>query len=228
MSATLDYDAPLIKICGCTDADNAGAIASMGVDYIGLNFYAPSPRSVDLARARELAFAVRSSNPETQLVGVFVQAELTAMVEIAAALRLNVVQLHGGEGPEVINAVRRLTGAAVWNAAHVTVPFVPDAFAARVAAADAMVFDSPSRGFGGSGQPFDWEATAQLPQTRVPRMVLAGGLRADNVQHAMAVLQPWAVDTASGVEASPGIKDITKVSAFLTAVRTAPGYTPRP
>lgn len=227
MSAVLDYDAPLIKICGCTDADNAGAIASMGVDFIGLNFYAPSPRSVTLERAREIAFAVRSSNPETQLVGVFVQAELAAMVEIAAALRLNVVQLHGGEGPEQIIDVRRLTGAAVWNAAHVTGGAF-EAFAARIAAADAMVFDSPSRGFGGSGQTFDWEATARLPQTRVPRMVLAGGLRADNVQRAMAVLQPWAVDTASGVEASAGIKDIAKVSAFITAVRTAPGYTAQP
>jgi phosphoribosylanthranilate isomerase len=207
---------PLIKICGVTGADNAAGVAAAGVDFIGLNFWAPSKRSITLLQSMDIAAAIRHANHNVKLVGVFVDQPLSEIVEFAKQVRLDVIQLHGIENKQQIIAVRDATGCAVWKVAY------PEHVAHLVADADAVVLDTPSQNRGGSGQTFDWRKTAKFKQTTVCRLVLAGGLNASNVVEAITVLSPWCVDTASGVESSPGVKDLTSVRAFVSAVRSAP------
>ncbi len=209
----------VIKICGVTLADDAARISAAGADYIGFNFWEKSKRYLAPERGATLAAAARAAGP-AQVVGVFVDAGVDEITAIMAMVDLDVIQLHGSETPEDLTAVAAATKRPVWKA--IAAGSRADIDRLETWPADAIVLDTPSAGRGGSGETFDW-ALAREARERTPArlLVLAGGLRSDNVAAAIATVNPWAVDVASGVEAGPGIKDAAKITAFVAAVRAA-------
>jgi phosphoribosylanthranilate isomerase len=207
-----------IKVCGVTTVDDAAMVAAAGVDYLGLNFWSGSRRRVDVATAHALAAAARAAGA-VSIVGLFVDADPEDVAVTAAAVGLDAVQLHGDEDAVVLAAIAR-TGVAVWKA--VSVAGAADIDGVARVPVTTVLLDAPSPGRGGSGQRFDW-ALARQAVERYPehQIALAGGLTADNVAEAIAAVQPWAVDVASGVERAPGVKDPDRVRAFVAAVVAA-------
>jgi phosphoribosylanthranilate isomerase len=209
-----------VKICGLTLADNAATVAALGVDYLGLNFLPQSKRFLEPRRGPELAAAARGAGP-VKLVGVFVNASLDHLMALHGAIGFDVVQLHGDESPDEVAEVAARLGAAIWKA----VPVEASATAAwrqPWPAAAAILLDAPGAGRGGSGVTVDGELARQVRLLHPGHhLILAGGLRPENVAAAICSLRPWAVDTASGVESSPGVKDPARVRSFLHAARTA-------
>src|SRR5437588_3333068 len=206
---------PKIKFCGITTLDDARLAADAGAWAIGLIFWEGSPRRCDPAMATEIATAMKR---RVEVVGVFVNPTLDELARTADAVGLSAVQLHGEEGPAFCAEAARRTGCRVIKAARVRsradiqglVPFHTD----------YHLLDSHVAGLrGGSGETFEWEL-ARAHRGAVP-MILSGGLRPENVAEAIAVLQPFAVDVASGVESAPGRKDPAKLRAFAEAVRAA-------
>jgi phosphoribosylanthranilate isomerase len=208
-----------IKICGVTLPEDAARIAALGVDFVGLNFWPRSKRRIDAARAAGVAAAVRGAGP-AQIVGVFVDATAAELAAVLAQVDLDVIQLHGAETPEDAAAVARAAGRPVWKAIAAGAP--ADLERLEAWPVDAILLDTPTPGKGGSGVAFDW-SLARAARLRHParRLVLAGGLHPGNVAGAIAAVEPWAVDVASGVEAAPGVKDAGKLAAFVAAAREA-------
>jgi phosphoribosylanthranilate isomerase len=222
------FTAPMfrIKICGITNIADALAAAAAGADAIGLNFYAESPRYVERSRAA----SIRDALPRGVLaVGVFVNHSADSICETCAQLKLNLAQLSGREPPEL------LAELAARGAPPVMPTLRSDGQGAaplrsyidachRLGALPRMVlFDSfdPAR-FGGTGRVADWALAAECRLSGdCPPMVLAGGLRPENVAEAIHTVRPYAVDTASGVESSPGQKDAEKIGRFVAAARAA-------
>ena len=206
-----------IKICGVTQADDAARVAGAGVDYIGLNFWPTSKRYLAPERAPEIAAAARAAGP-ARMVGVFVNASPGHIAAIARDVALDVIQLHGDEPSEEAVAVARATGCAVWKAIAVGEARDLERFDAWPV--EAVLLDAPAVGRGGAGKVFDWNLAREARRLYPARsFVLAGGLGPHNVAAAIEAVAPWAVDVASGVEASPGIKDAAKLAAFVAAVR---------
>jgi phosphoribosylanthranilate isomerase len=212
-----------IKICGVTLADDAARIAAAGVEYIGLNFWPRSRRYLDPARAPLVAAVARAGRDDAPIgvVGVFVDEDPDVIAALVAAVPLDVIQLHGDETADEAAAIGRRCGRPVWKA--VAIAGAPELHGLAGWPAEALVLDAPTPGRGGGGRPFDWAlgAAAVARLGGAPRVVLAGGLRPDNVAAAIAQVGPWAVDVASGIEAGPGIKDPAKLAAFVAAVRGA-------
>jgi phosphoribosylanthranilate isomerase len=202
---------PAIKFCGFTRTEDAWAAADAGAAAVGFVFAASSPRAVTPETARTIG---RTLPPFLQRVGVFVDAPAAEVRAIAAFAELDVVQLHGGESvqdaatvwPRVIKALARgrdlVEQAQDWS----------DEVTLLV---DAATGAAP----GGTGELADWPAAAVLARGR--RVVLAGGLTADNVGQAIRVVRPYAVDVSSGIETRPGIKSASLMRAFAWAVEAA-------
>jgi phosphoribosylanthranilate isomerase len=207
-----------VKICGLTRLQDAELAVQMGAWAIGMIFYEGSARRCSLAQAQAISQALRR---KTQVVGVFVNESLPRVVEIAEQMQLAIVQLHGDEGPSFCAEVARRTGAKVCKAAQVA--DAGDVRAIERFRVDFHLLDASSEtGLrGGTGAVFDWTLLAHR-RSRVP-LILGGGLTAGNVAQAVATVRPFAVDVASGVESSPGIKDETKMRAFFDAVKGAAG-----
>lgn len=198
-----------VKICGVLRGDDALA----GIDYLGLNFWPRSKRYASLDVAAAVAVTTTA-----ELVGLFVDQSLEDIRRALDAVPLRVIQLHGDETPEDVARIQHATELAVWKA--IPIGSAADLDGLDRWPADALLLDAPTPGRGGAGVVFDWTLAARARE-RYPdrRFILAGGLHPGNVAEAIAVVQPWAVDVASGVEASPGHKDPAKVHAFLSAVR---------
>lgn len=202
-----------IKICGLTRAGDAVAAAALGADAIGLNFWPGSRRFVRPEAARAIVAALP---PLVTAVGVFVNQPEEEIRAVVAASGIQAIQLHGDEPPAL--------------AARLPLPVVKALPADRLDAAAsflsagvrALLVDTPTSGHGGSGRTFDWSLLAGLPPG-VP-FLLAGGLTPENVARAVRAVRPFAVDVASGVEESPGVKDPDRMSRFVLAVRE--GETP--
>ena len=202
-----------VKICGTTSEEDALLAVAMGADALGFIF-APSSRQIAPGIARDI---VRRLPPEIITIGVFRDQAKERVVEIVNSAGLKGAQLHGRETPEDTRFVRS------------RVPMVIKAFSAgdpKVAkakeyGADVVMLDAPNPG---SGQVFDWRLTEGVPPG--VRLLLAGGLNPDNVGDAIAQVNPWGVDVATGVEESPGRKDPRKLRAFVNAARAAekPAY----
>ncbi len=210
----------LAKICGVTLAEDARLAARLGADFLGLNFWPRSRRYLEPRRAPAIAQAARGAG-EIRLVGVFVNATLEEIAAIHRAVTLDVVQLHGDETPADVAAIAAALGVEVWKAVAAGGRDDVERLDEWTAAA-AILLDAPSAGRGGSGLTIDAEVVRHA-RARHPtrKLVLAGGMRPDNVAAAIAELAPWAVDTASGVEAAPGVKDAAKLAEFLSAVRAS-------
>ena len=209
-----------VKICGITNLDDARQAADLGAWAIGLIFWEGSPRRCELEAAEEICAELRR---RVEPVGVFVNATLDEIAYVADRCSLAILQLHGDEGPAFCREAGRRTGCKVMKAAR-----VKDAGSIRALASfetDYHMLDAHRSGqVGGTGETFQWELV-KLHGRHVP-IVLSGGLTPDNVAEAIATTQPFAVDTASGTEASPGRKDPAKVEAFLRAVSQADAAVP--
>lgn len=206
-----------IKICGVTLPDDAAAVAAAGVDFIGLNFWPESKRYLNPERASMLAGVMRAMG-HAKLVGVFVDPDPDEVLAVAALVELDIIQLHGDEDPDAVKRIVDAVARPVWKA--ITVRSACDLEHLDVWQVDALLLDAPTPDRGGAGASFD-HALARDARARFPhlKIMLAGGLAADNVGVAITRVQPWAVDVASGVEAAPGVKDRSKLAAFVAAVR---------
>jgi phosphoribosylanthranilate isomerase len=205
-----------VKICGITSIADAQAACEAGADVLGLNFYSKSPRAVLLARAIE----IRAELPAcVQVFGVFVNADPVGIVEVFRAARLDAVQLHGDE-PSL--EVAQLAGAMpVFKALRVGPDFsaaalekYPEAFGFLFDAAEGV----PGQ-YGGTGRLADWGVAQQAARSH--RIILAGGLTAENVAAAILQVRPYGVDVASGVESAPGTKDHGQLREFIREARRA-------
>jgi len=219
-----------IKICGVTTASDAAAVAAAGADAVGLNFCPTSPRAIDLATAREIVAALP---PGVTKVGVFVDTPLEEVQTTAEALGLDLLQLHGDEPPECLAALapRRVMKAFRLGAEGLPAVLAYLAACRRLdALPEAVLLDAYVPGqHGGSGKTADWPAAAEYAaRNDAPPLVLAGGLTPENVAAAIQAVRPAAVDTASGVESSPGVKDAVRVAAFIEATRAALEETRKP
>lgn len=198
-----------VKICGITRVEDGAAAAAGGADAIGLNFYPPSPRSVDV----ETAAAIRRALPPfVTAVGLFVNAAQEAVAESAEKVGLDMLQFHGDESPELCGGF----GMPYLKAVRVDDAVDLRAQAQRYAGAAGLILDTPDEKlWGGSGRIFDWDL---VPADLSVPVVLAGGLTPENVAEAVRRLRPYAVDVSGGVEASSGIKDAGKIARFIDEV----------
>lgn len=205
----------LVKICGITSAPDARLAAAAGADALGFVFWPKSPRYVSPEAAAAIAAEVPSF---VTRVGVFVGTSATELGRIAEEVGLDVLQLHGdAEAPAALRALpRRVVKGVRVGADFRTEDALAYANEGLGVLLDTHRADLP----GGTGACFDWALARGLSE-RVPFLVLAGGLRPDNVAEAIAVVRPHAVDVSSGVESSPGRKDEGKLRAFVAAVHGA-------
>jgi phosphoribosylanthranilate isomerase len=203
-----------IKFCGMTTLADAQRAAQAGAWAIGLIFWPHSVRRCTIDTAAEIATALRR---RVEVAGVFVNPTLDHVTQVADAVPLTMLQLHGDEGPAFCAEAARRTGCKVIKAARVRSG--ADIQALAPFHIDYHLLDSYVTGLpGGTGETFAWEI-AQAHKGPIP-VILSGGLRPDNVGEAIATVRPFAVDVASGVESSPGRKDPDKLEAFAAAVRT--------
>ena len=199
-----------VKICGITRVEDALVAAAAGADAIGLVFYAKSPRAVDIEQAREILAVLP---PFVTSVGLFVDAERSELERILASVPLDLLQFHGDESVQQCEAF----GRPYIKALRVKAGDDIAAQVARYPSAQGILLDAYVEGVpGGTGEAFDWSL---IPQTLSKPLILAGGLRPDNVAEAVSRVRPYAVDVSGGVEASKGVKDVEKVDAFIRAAR---------
>lgn len=202
-----------IKFCGITSLPDAELAVTAGAWAIGLIFWPGTARAVQPERAAEIAAALKR---RVEVVGVFVNPTLGELADIADAVGLTMLQLHGEEGPAFCAEAARRTGCKVIKA--VRVRSGADIQALTAFHTDFHLLDSHTPGRrGGTGHTFEWEL-ARAHRGQVP-IILSGGLTPENVGAAIAATRPYAVDVASGVERSPGVKDPEKLRAFAQSVR---------
>ncbi len=206
-----------VKVCGITNLDDAEKAVELGAWAIGLIHHKGSPRAVKASVAIEIGAALRR---DAEIVGVFVNPTLDYVVAAVENENLSMVQLSGNEGASFCLEVARRTGVKVIKAIHVS-------SAADIRQADSYrgtdyhLFDTGGRdSWGGTGETFDWDLLANH-HSGMP-FILAGGLNPENVTEAIRLTRPDAVDVASGVEKSPGIKDHGRMASFFQAAHYTP------
>lgn len=204
-----------IKICGLSTTAAIDAAAKGGATHIGLVFFDKSPRHVSLDQAAML----RANTPSSlKIVLLLVNAPADVTGIAIEKVKPDVVQFHGTETPEWLRAVKDTTGLEIWKALGVKTRetlLTSDRFVGIV---DRLLFDAPAQALpGGTGTRFDWSLLAE--HRHKVDWGLAGGLDPENVGEALAVTRAPLVDTSSGVESAPGVKDVDKIAAFCKAVR---------
>lgn len=198
-----------VKICGITRPEDALVAVDLGVDALGLVFYAPSPRNVTIATAADVA---RQIPAFVSVVGLFVNAEPSFVEEVIANVGLSLLQFHGDETPEDCERF----GLPYIKAIRVKADTNLVQYARDFTSAKALLLDTYTEGVaGGTGQMFDWNL---IPSALPKPVILAGGLQANNVAQAIRQVKPYAVDVSGGVEATKGIKDAQKIAAFMQQV----------
>lgn len=203
-----------IKICGLTRPEDVDAAVDAGADAIGLVFYPRSPRFVEPDLATQLA---RQVPPFVSVVGLFVNAEEAFVRDVLAQVPLHVLQFHGDEQEGECARYGR-----PWlKAARVRAGFDLLEFASLHRSSSGILLDAFSDAYGGTGHRFDWSLIPESMDRR--RLILSGGLDADNVGEAVRRIRPWAVDVSSGVEVDKGIKSAALIAAFIAGVRNADG-----
>jgi phosphoribosylanthranilate isomerase len=204
-----------VKVCGLTDPAAVVAAAEGGARFFGFVFYPPSPRSLDLAKAARLAALVPEGRTK---VGVLVDPTDADLASLLGEVPLDCLQLHGGESPERVAAIRQGTGRRVMKALKIAdgrdLAVVP----AYAEVSDMLLFDAkpstePGRLPGGNGLAFDWRLLQGLAPARP--WLLSGGLSAENLALAVELCRARGVDVSSGVEQRPGLKDPVRIRRFL-------------
>jgi phosphoribosylanthranilate isomerase len=202
-----------VKICGITNLEDAEEAVRLGAWAIGLNHHPASPRFCEPGVAAEIGAAMKR---RCEVAGVFVNSSLDEVARAADEEQLTMLQLHGDEGPAFCAEAARRTGAKVVKA--IRVRSAADLRAAEAFRTDFHLLDAHRPGTpGGTGESFDWELAGGRRSDKP--VILAGGLTPANVAEAIAAADPYAVDVASGVEASPGRKDHALMAAFFEAAR---------
>ncbi|TVO77719.1 phosphoribosylanthranilate isomerase [Sedimenticola selenatireducens] len=201
-----------VKICGITRTEDAMAAITAGADAIGLVFYPPSPRAVTITQAAQI---VKDLPPFVSVVGLFVNPTQDELTEALAQVRLDLIQFHGDETAQMCEA----SGCPYIKAVRMR----PDVdlldLDKQFASASGLLLDSYQKGTpGGTGETFEWQ---RIPSSLRERIILAGGLSPDNVESAIHQVKPYAVDVSGGVEQAKGIKDHTKIKAFMRGVERA-------
>lgn len=191
----------MVKICGITNCDDALAAVEGGASALGFIFYPKSPRFI---RPEDAARIVEALPPGVWKAGVFVDESAAAVDTAAAAIGLDIAQLHGRE-----TAADFPSGVRVWKAIRIAAA-VPDL---NRYPAEAILLDGAQ-----SGRTFDW-SLARIPNRKI---IIAGGLDAGNVRQAVELGRPWGVDACSSLEAAPGRKDHARLAAFLRTVQSCP------
>lgn len=209
-----------VKVCGLTSVENALAVCACGVEAIGLNFYARSPRRISVETAADI---VRALPAQAEPIGLFVNHSLAEIREVVERTGIRIIQLHGDESPAFAAELQRTLPQAHLiravrlhesNRAEVLAELA--AYRAAGVRLLAVIVDARVEGnYGGTGETAPWELIADLDREELPPLILAGGLTPANVRTAVQQVQPWGVDTASGVEASPGVKDLELVRQFV-------------
>jgi phosphoribosylanthranilate isomerase len=206
-----------VKVCGITTLADAKLAADAGAWAIGMIFTDESPRRVQVEAAVEIGAAMRR---RVEVVGVFLNAPLDEVVELADLCSLSAVQLHGDEGPTYCGEVGHRTGCKVVKAARVRDRASVQALRAFRVGVDYHLLDAyAEEAAGGTGRTFSWALAKE--RGAGPPLILSGGITPENVGEAIAAVRPFAVDSASGTEASPGVKDPAKVTALIEAVQQA-------
>jgi phosphoribosylanthranilate isomerase len=201
-----------VKICGVRTVEEAEAALEAGADALGFNFWPQSPRYISPQAAYEI---IDHLSPVVSAVGVFVNEEANRIIEIASEVGLTAVQLHGDESPAFCE---RLGSIKTIKAIRVGQDF--DLSVIESYPVSMVLLDSDIRGsYGGTGQRFDWRIAIEAK--RLARIILAGGLTADNVWEAITQVRPAAIDVCSGVEAEPGRKDFDRLKRFMAIVARA-------
>lgn len=206
-----------VKICGLTRPIDAEFADAAGAAYLGVIF-AGGPRERTPMQARETLAGRRARK-----VGVFAEQAADAIATLVEMVGLHVVQLHSQPDAERVAHVRAATGAEVWAVVRTSDGVLPEGIEALCEASDALLIDALVPGFlGGSGVPVRWDRLGESLDALDfhPRIILAGGLTPENVREAIDYVAPSVVDVSSGVESSPGIKDHTRIRAFIAAVRS--------
>jgi phosphoribosylanthranilate isomerase len=200
-----------VKICGITRLEDALDACAMGADLLGFNFVPSSKRYVNPYTARVIIGALP---PFVVSVGIFADEELGVVNDVAGFLKLDAVQLHGNESREYCRDINTTVIKAVRVGSQSDLDGL-DRFDVS-----ALLLDSKIDGaLGGSGKTFPWEAASAVCKNR--RVFIAGGLTPDNVGEAVRTVSPYGVDTASGVETRPGIKDPVLMKMFITEAKRA-------
>jgi phosphoribosylanthranilate isomerase len=200
-----------VKICGVTRVEDALACVEAGASSVGLNFVQSSPRRIDIGRARQIVDALGGRVLTVAVVADMPEHELRSLL---ADTGVRCVQFHGSEPPALVTPFL----PHAYKAVRIGAP--ADVERARAYPGGYLLVDAKVDGaLGGTGHVFDWSLVTTLAQER--KLTLAGGLTPKNVQEAVRRVRPFCVDTASGVESSPGIKDHNLIRAFVTAARTA-------
>lgn len=215
-----------IKMCGMMRLEDAVSAAAVGADAIGMIFHPPARRNLSLDRARQIVDAV---GPFVTAVGVFVDAPLATIADITAELGIRVVQLHGRETAEQVEAVGKL-GLTVLKAVRVDdtlgqqLDYWRKAMPSLRGILHGIVLETADTA-GGSGKANDWPRIAQHQANGdfdgLPPLIAAGGLDPDSVATVVRAIHPWAVDVSSGIETHVGVKTIEKMKAFVDAVQSA-------
>lgn len=211
-----------IKICGLTRPQDVQAAAAAGADALGFVFYDKSPRHVDAAQARELIAQIPSFITP---VGLFVNADAEEIAQILSIAPISLLQFHGDESLEQCCAIAEQVRRPFLRALRVKADMEPADLVEyerqyRTSSKwfAGLLLDAFVEGYGGGGKVFDWSL---IPKDIAPRLVLSGGLSAQNATEAVRRVRPWAVDVSSGVEAAKGIKDQARIEAFIGAIRAA-------
>lgn len=204
-----------IKICGISTAETMTAALDAGATHVGLVHFEPSPRHVSLADASQLRALARG---RAKVVLLLVNAEIELTSAAIEAIKPEIIQFHGSETPEWTGLVRDRLGMEVWKALGVKDKPTLAKSERYIGKVDRLLFDAPATALpGGNGTSFDWGLMAEH-QHQVD-WGLAGGLTPDNVADAIRQTGAPLVDTSSGVESAPGVKDIGKIAAFCAAAR---------
>jgi phosphoribosylanthranilate isomerase len=200
---------PVVKVCGITCVEDAQLAVQLGATALGLVFWPGSPRAIGTERARAI---VRDLPPFVAVIGVFVNQPLEAVLEVAASVPLTVVQFHGDEpDDEVLSCPWR-----VIRAVSIDSPEGRRRLAGLPHRVTVLLDAHDTVRWGGTGRATDWDAAARAAAER--RILLAGGLRPENIGEAVSRVRPWGVDVSSGVESAPGVKDPDKLRAFFAAL----------
>lgn len=210
-----------IKVCGCTDPQNTAEVSACGVSAIGINFYPRSKRFVG-DRAAEVRDAIAS---DVDAIGLFVDEPVEVVRNTFDELGLDAIQLHGHEESAV---VRELAPRPVYRAVRVSNGRIGEQIEHELESyrdcsnlAGILIDAASSKGLGGTGESIDWNELAAAARGDWPRLVLAGGLTPENVDDAVAIVRPWGVDVASGVESEPGVKNVKLVQNFVVAAKSS-------
>jgi phosphoribosylanthranilate isomerase len=203
-----------VKICGITSASDAQAAVDAGANLLGFNFYPKSPRHIEEDKAAEIR---RKLPKRVEAVGIFVNRLPAEVLALGSSLKLDAVQLHGDEPPETVTEIAPVV--PVIKAFRVEAEF-PLTSLEEYSRAFAFLFDAAHTGqYGGTGRPTDWDVARRASAKH--RIILAGGLKVENVAAAVRIVRPYGIDVASGVESRLGKKDQGLMREFIQEVRRA-------